>query len=84
MVKQYILTGTLTDERTVKLDESIPALAANGKVRVVVEPLTGVQTRPLLDVLAEIHDDQRARGYKPRTREEVDAYIRAERESWDD
>lgn len=40
--------------------------------------------RPLADVLASIHSDLRASGYRPRTKEEVDAYIEEERNSWDD
>ena len=35
MTNAYVVTGTLTDEQTVRLDEPLPI--TGGKVRVVVE-----------------------------------------------
>lgn len=81
MQRAYVLTGVLTDRQTVTLDEALPLTAS--KVRVVVEPLEIAVKRPLSEVLAEIWARQKARGHKPPTREEVDAYIQAERDSWD-
>ncbi|MBI3990051.1 MAG: hypothetical protein HY347_10605 [candidate division NC10 bacterium] len=80
MHNAYIVTGTLTNARTVKLDEALPLKPT--KVRLVVEPLSPVFQRPYKEVLAEIRERQRARGHQPPTREEVDTYLRAERESW--
>lgn len=82
MQKSYVVTGTLTDNRTVALDEALPLTTT--KVRVVVEPVPAQRQRPFAEVIAEIRTSQAARGYQPPTAEEVDAYIRAERESWDD
>jgi hypothetical protein len=81
MKPAYIVTGTLTDEHTVKLDEPLPL--AQGKVRLKVEPLVPAPKRPHDEVIAEIWSRQDARGHQPRTREEIDAYIQAERDSWD-
>jgi hypothetical protein len=82
METAYIVSGTLTDEYTVKLDEALPL--SSGKVRLSVEPLTPTPKRPHDEVIAEIWARQRARGHKPSTREEIDAYIQAERDSWND
>jgi hypothetical protein len=82
MQQAYIVTGLLTDGQTLKLDESLPL--KEGKVRVIVEVLPEGTASKLEEVLALIHQRQRERGYVPPTREEVDAYLKAERESWDD
>lgn len=82
MQNAYIVIGTLTDNRTVTLDEPLPL--APTKVRLVVEPLPPVSQRPYQEIIAEIRKRQRARGYQPPTREEVDSYLQAERESWEE
>lgn len=87
METAYIVTGTLTDERTVTLDEALPlALLTPIRVRLIVEslPVEPPAKRPHDEVIAEIHERQRARGHQPRTREEIDADIQAERDSWND
>ena len=73
METAYIVTGTLTDDHTVKLDESLPL--AQGKVRLSVEPLSPAPKRPHNEVIAEIRERQRSRGHQPRTREQIDADI---------
>jgi len=84
METAYIVTGTLTDEHTVKLDESLPL--AQGRVRLSIEPLpVGLPAKLThAEVIAEIRECQRARGHQPRSREEIDAYLQAERDSWND
>jgi hypothetical protein len=78
----YVLTGSMSDERTVRLDEALPI--KEGKVRVVVELVSGEKKPTLSEVLETIHRGQRERGFVSPTREQVDAYLKAERESWDD
>lgn len=80
MAKPYVLTGTLKDEQTVTLDEALPL--KSGRVRLTLEPLRPEPPKPYQEVLAAIRQRQRARDHQPRTREEVDAYLTAERESW--
>jgi hypothetical protein len=77
----YIVTGKLTDAQTVTLDEALPLKPV--KVRVVVEPLSPVPQRPYPAIMADIRERQRARGHQPPTPEEVDAYLQAERASWE-
>jgi hypothetical protein len=77
----YILTATVTDAQTLKLDETLPV--QEGKVRVVVEVLPAETKPPLREVLTAIHQGQRERGFVPPTRAEVDAALKAERDSWD-
>lgn len=76
-------TGTLIDERTVSLDAPLPNGQCNGRVKVVVDVVEPKPARPLLEALAEIHSRQRERGHVPMTVEEVDRYLQAERDSWD-
>jgi hypothetical protein len=78
----YVVMGSVVDGQTIKLDEALPITA--GKVRVVVEALPAEGESTLQEVLDKIHQGQRERGFVPPTREEVDTYLRAERESWDD
>jgi len=82
METAYIVTGTLTDEHTVKLDEALPL--SKGRVRLSVEPLAPATKRPHDEVIAEIWARQNARGHQPRTREEIDTDIQSERDSWND
>ena len=81
MHKVYIVTGTLTDVHTVTLDKALPL--KQSKVRLVVEPLDGEIQQPYQEVMAEIRKRQQTRGYQPATREEVDTYLQAERDSWE-
>jgi len=82
MRNAYIVTGEMTDDRTVRLDEALPV--GSVKVRVVVEPISPALRRPIQEVLAEIYRRQEIRGHQPPTKEEVDAYLRTERDSWEE
>jgi hypothetical protein len=82
MQPAYVVTGSLTDSRTVCLDEPIPVSA--GKVRVIVEVAEPARKMTHDEFLAWLQERQEARGHVPPTREDVDASLRAERESWDD
>ena len=82
MQEAYVVTGSLTDSRTVRLDEPIPV--SGGKVRVIVEVAETPRKMSHAEFLAWLQARQEARGRVPRTREDVDAALRAERESWDD
>jgi hypothetical protein len=77
----YIVTGTLNDDHTVTLDEALPLQPM--KVRLSIEPLLPKLSRTHDEVIAEIWERQQRRGYQPPTRVEVDAYLKAERDSWD-
>jgi len=79
MQNTYIVTGTLTDDRTVALDERVSLDST--RVRVILEPVPAAK-RPAGDVLDEIWAAQDAQGYVPRTRAEIDAELERERESW--
>jgi hypothetical protein len=82
MSEAYTGVGTLSDEKTVVLDQ--PIQLPPGRVRVIVERLTEDEPQQnWLDKLYAIRRALRESGYRPRTREEIDAQIRDERESWD-
>ena len=81
MADSYTTTATLSNKKTLVLDEPVPM--AGSRVRVTIEQLpethSGVN---LLERLSAIHQALQASGYRPRTREEIDAQIQAERDSW--
>ncbi len=81
MVSPYVVTGTLSNGRVVELDEALPL--ADAKVRVSIEPLPAGKVRPLREVVAEIRERQRQRGYVAPSREEIDRFLEEERESWE-
>ncbi len=82
MQQAYVVTGSLTDPRTVCLDEPIPV--PTGKVRVIVEVAEAARKMSHDEFLSWLRERHEARSHVPRSREEVDAALRAERESWDD
>ena len=85
--KPMTTTGTLVDPQTIRFDAPLPA---NGEaVRVTVTVTVGVRPQPLdgpelLKLMEKIWEEQRQRGYVPMTKEQIDAYLREERESWGD
>lgn len=91
MSDTYTITGRLEKGRFVTLDEEVPL--SSTCVEVVLKPLVspgregsdGVEIRRShAEVIAEIRARQRARGHVPPTKEEIDAYLQGERDSWDD
>ena len=93
MTNAYVVTGTLADRMTLKLDEALPLtegkvrstieLLTEGKVHLSVEPARA-EKPTLLQVMEVIWARQAARGHVPRSAEDVEAQIREERESWGD
>ncbi len=81
MQNAYIVTGTLTNERTVTLDEALPL--SSTKVRVIVESLESASPPSYQEVMANIRERQLARGHRPPLVSDVDAYLQAERDSWE-
>lgn len=82
MQSAYIVTGTMTSDRTVALDEDVEL--GSTKVRIVIEPLSTQGPRSAQEVLGIIWAAQDAQGYVPRSREQVDSDLAAERASWRD
>jgi hypothetical protein len=82
MQQAYSVTGSLTDSRTIRLDESIPI--SSGKVRLIVEVADIARKMSHEEFLTWLQNRQEDRSHVPRTREEVDASLRTERESWDE
>jgi hypothetical protein len=83
MSATVILQGTLKPDGTLELDQK-PNLSP-GRVQVVVQPLppTSTPCRGLVEVMDEIRQSQRARGYHGRTLEEMQAEEATRREEDD-
>jgi hypothetical protein len=82
MQNAYIVTGTMTNGRTVTLDETLPWTLSK-KVRLVIEPLLSRSERPYQEILSEIRKRQHDRGHQPLAKEEVDNYLQFERGNWE-
>jgi hypothetical protein len=83
MSEAYSGVGTLSDEKTVILDQ--PIRLPPGRVRVIVEPLPDEQPENAwLDTLRAIRQTLRESGYRYQSRTEIDEQIRSEREGWED
>jgi hypothetical protein len=80
MGKLYVVTGRRSNGRVVELDEPVPL--ADAKVRVRIEPLLTPSARSYAEVMGDLRRRQSERGHVAPTRDEVDGYLRAERESW--
>jgi hypothetical protein len=83
MINSYTTTATLSYKKTLILDEPIPL--AGGRVRVTVEQLPeALLGTAFLVKLRAIHQRLRESGYQSRSKEEIDAQIKAERDSWEE
>jgi hypothetical protein len=67
------IQGTLREDGTLLLDEK-PKLPP-GRVRVTVEPLLDYTQTPTWKFFEQLRAEQQARGFVPRTREEIDADV---------
>ena len=85
MINAYITTATLTNKRTLILDE--PLSRTSKRVRVTIEDYDAlpiaVAGSVFLDKLQSIHQELVATGYQSRSKEMIDSDIRAERDSWE-
>jgi hypothetical protein len=82
-------TAVVDDNQVIRPPAGV--VLPHGELEVVVRPLTSSPENPpagkkpsLQEVMAVIRERQRQRGFKPPTREEVDEYLRAERDGWED
>lgn len=81
MAQSYELTGVMSDDHTLTLDQPLPI--SGSKVRVVVEVIDAPTKPSYEEVMEMIWARQRECGHVPPTREEVDARVNEERNSWD-
>lgn len=81
MQNAYIVTGTLMNAQTVMLDEALPLTQA--KVRLIVEPILEKSKRSYQEIMSEIRKRQHDRGHQPAVREEIDKYLKSERNNWE-
>jgi hypothetical protein len=71
MTRTHVVTGTITDPRTITLDDALPTDAP--RVRVWVEVLPTGPKPTMAEAIAEIRRRQKERGHVPMTTEQVEA-----------
>jgi hypothetical protein len=86
MLETIHVTGTLTNDHTVHLDQTVPM--GSGPLRIVVEvsanqEIPSATKESMAEFRARIRAEQNARGHVSRTVEEINAQINEERNSWD-
>lgn len=78
-----VIEGTVQDDGTLVLDG--PTRLPAGRVQVIVQPLSSPpQGDPFWDMMQSIWAGQKARGFVPRSAEEVEAERRETRERWEE
>jgi len=84
MEQTYVATGTVENGRLIHLDEPLPISIA--KVSVIVKPDTpkSYNGEAFFEWLDKLHERRKQLGVKSLTKEEVDAWIQEERDSWGD
>lgn len=83
MTNTHVTTATMTNKRTLILDEAVPHLSKQVRVTIEELPQTQISTSFLVKLQA-IHKELRISGYQPRSKGKIDAEIREERNSWED
>lgn len=79
MPKVYEAVGTIEDGSTIVLETPLPV---RGRVKVQIRTETAEADIALTNreaILQAIHERQRARGHKPMSPEDIEAYIRESR-----
>jgi hypothetical protein len=71
MNPKYVITGTMTDTRTITLDQVVPITGE--RVRVTVEEMTTAPKLTMQEAVAEIRRRQKERGHVPMTTAEIEA-----------
>ena len=78
-----IVRGTLKEDGTLELDERLDL--PPGRVQVTVQPETKPkETGSMMETLKRIWAEQDARGYVPRSGQEMDDQLRELRDEWDE
>lgn len=80
----YEATGTTDDGATIVLETPVP-VRGRVKVQLYIDAAAPIDfTADRESILRQIHERQKARGHKPMTAEEIEAYIRELRHEDDD
>lgn len=80
--QDIVIEGTVQPDGTLVLDG--PTKLPAGRVQVIVQPLQDLPLGdPFWDMMQSIWAGQRARGFVPRSVEQIDAERREAREDWE-
>lgn len=84
MEQTFVVNGTVENGQLIHLDEPLPISTKH--VSVVVRPALRKDRngKTLVEWLERIHERRKKLGIKSLTKEEIDAWIKEERDSWGD
>jgi hypothetical protein len=77
---QLVMSGTIRPDGTLELEGKTNLPPGRVRVTLNIVPEQPGQREDVLTVLQRIHAEQKARGMKPRSAAEIDAYINALRD----
>ena len=82
MENAYIITGTVENGQLIHLDESLPI--STKRVSVIVKPVSreGRNGKTLFAWLNQIHERRTKLGITSLSKEEIDSWIKEQRDSW--
>lgn len=75
MTSAYVVTGMLTDGRTVQLDEPLPLTSGRVRVTVEVAAATAAPRQTLQEWLEDLWRHREAEGRKPLTDAEIEEWV---------
>jgi hypothetical protein len=81
MSETVTLRGTVLADGSLRLDAPVPL--PQGEVEVIVRPLPPPGNESVMEVLARVRAQQKARGHVSPSGEESDAEVRRMRDEWD-
>jgi hypothetical protein len=85
MERVYVVTGTVENDQLIHLDKPLPITSK--RVSVIVKPAESAKDcngETLFAWLEQVHIRRNEMGVKSLTKQEIDDWIRQERESWGD
>jgi hypothetical protein len=84
MEQTYIVNGTVENGQIIHLDEPVPISTKRVSVIIKPAPQKSYNGEALFAWLEQLHERRNKLGIKSLTKEEIDAWIQEERDSWGD
>jgi hypothetical protein len=84
MEQTYIVNGTVENGQLIHLDEPVPISGKRVSAIIKPAPQKSYNGEAFVAWLEQLHERRKKQGIKSLTKEEIDAWIQVERDSWGD